>query len=86
MSESVELFLIDAIMPLIKAMVDFPQDVAIRCSKTPSETYLLEIDSSANDRGKLIGRSGRNALALRHLITAIAAKTRVKVIVDIIDA
>ncbi|MFH0887144.1 MAG: KH domain-containing protein [bacterium] len=67
---------------LVKALVDDPNGVKI--SETEGETVtILEIRVSPDDVGKVIGREGRIANALRTVVKAAGAKHKKKVSVEI---
>jgi len=74
--------LADALEHLVKGIVDHPDDVRVETSTSPrGET--LELRVNPDDLGRVIGRSGRTAKALRTLVTALADGRRVRV--DIVD-
>ena len=67
-----------ALEHLVKGIVDHPDDVRIEV--TPSaRAEVLEIHVNPEDRGRVIGRGGRNAKALRTLVSALADGRRVRV-------
>ena len=68
---------------LVKALVDSPDDVQV--DEIPGEeatTY--EVRGAADDLGKVIGKQGRIANALRTIVKAIAMKDKRKVYVEIV--
>ncbi len=67
---------------VVKGIVDHPDDVVIRSSTSP-RGEVLEVRVHPDDRGRVIGRGGRTAKALRTLIAALADGTRVRV--DVAD-
>ena len=67
---------------VVKGLVDQPDDVSIRSSTSPRGD-VLEVHVNPDDRGRVIGRGGRTAKALRTLITALADGRRVRV--DVAD-
>jgi len=71
-----------ALEHLVKGIVDHPDDVRID-SSTSSRGDVLEVHVHADDRGRVIGRGGRTAKALRTLVAALAAGKRVRV--DVAD-
>lgn len=71
-----------ALEHLVKGIVDFPEDVRVS-SSTSSRGELLEVRVHPDDLGRVIGRSGRTAKALRQLVTALADGQRVRV--DVVD-
>jgi len=71
-----------ALEHIVKGIVDHPEDVRINASTTPRGD-LLEVRVHPDDRGRVIGRGGRTAKALRTLIAALADGRRVRV--DVAD-
>ncbi|HAQ60051.1 MAG TPA: RNA-binding protein [Microbacterium sp.] len=71
-----------ALEHLVKGIVDHPDDVRITSSTSP-RGEVLEVRVHPDDRGRVIGRGGRNAKALRTLISALAGTRRVRV--DVAD-
>ena len=67
---------------LVKGIVDHPDDVRVDASDGP-RGELLEVRVHPDDLGRVIGRSGRTAKALRTLVTALADGRRVRV--DVVD-
>jgi len=65
----------DALIALIaRALVDRPADVVVRTVEG-SHTMVLELRVAREDVGKVIGRQGRTAQAMRTLLGAAASKT-----------
>jgi predicted RNA-binding protein YlqC (UPF0109 family) len=71
-----------ALEHIVKGIVDHPDDVRITASESPRGD-LLEVHVHPEDRGRVIGRGGRTAKALRTLIAALADGRRVRV--DVAD-
>jgi predicted RNA-binding protein YlqC (UPF0109 family) len=71
-----------ALEHIVKGIVDHPDDVRITASESPRGD-LLEVHVHPDDRGRVIGRGGRTAKALRTLIAALADGRRVRV--DVAD-
>ncbi len=71
-----------ALEHIVKGIVDHPDDVVIRSSTSPRGD-VLEVRVHPDDRGRVIGRGGRTAKALRTLISALADGARVRV--DVAD-
>jgi predicted RNA-binding protein YlqC (UPF0109 family) len=74
--------LASALEHLVKGIVDNPDQVRVE-SSTSSRGELLEVRVHPDDLGRVIGRSGRTAKALRTLVTALADGQRVRV--DVVD-
>ncbi|MEK6557670.1 MAG: KH domain-containing protein [Candidatus Margulisiibacteriota bacterium] len=68
---------------LTKALVDNPEEVEIKETSSDS-TVVLEIKVGADDIGKVIGKEGRIANALRTVVKAAAAKQGKKIALEII--
>jgi len=71
-----------ALEHLVKGIVDHPDDVQV-VAKSSARGEVLEVRVHPEDLGRVIGRSGRTAKALRTLITALADGKRVRV--DVVD-
>ena len=71
-----------ALEHIVKGIVDHPDDVVIRSSTSPRGD-VLEVRVHPDDLGRVIGRSGRTASALRTVMTALAGGTQVRI--DIVD-
>jgi predicted RNA-binding protein YlqC (UPF0109 family) len=71
-----------ALEHLVKGIVDNPDDVAVVAKSSP-RGEVLEVRVNPEDLGRVIGRAGRTAKALRTLVTALADGRRVRV--DVID-
>lgn len=73
--------LAEALEHLVRGIVDRPEDVTV-ASRSLRRGDLLEVRVSPDDLGRVIGRSGRTARALRTVIGALADEP---VRVDVID-
>ena len=69
---------------LAKALVDHPEEVVVRETQKDNAT-VIELRVSASDMGKVIGKQGRIAKAIRSLVKAAASKDDRKVIVEIVQ-
>lgn len=67
-----------ALEHIVKGIVDHPDEVRIHESSS-SRGDVLEVSVHPDDRGRVIGRGGRTAKALRTLISALADGRRVRV-------
>ena len=72
-----------ALKHLVSGLVDHPESVTVVAKNTPRGD-LLEVSVHPDDLGRVIGKGGRTAKALRTLILAIADGKRVRV--DIVDS
>jgi predicted RNA-binding protein YlqC (UPF0109 family) len=71
-----------AVEHLVKGIVDHPDEVQVGASTSP-RGEVIEVRVHPDDLGRVIGRSGRTAKALRTLVTALADGRRVRV--DVVD-
>ena len=67
-----------------KALVDDPDSVVVT-EREERKTTVLEVRVADSDMGKVIGKQGRIAKAIRSVVKAAAAKEDREVIVDILD-
>jgi uncharacterized protein len=69
---------------VVRALVDKPDSVRVTESERRGMT-VLELTTAPNDMGKIIGRQGRTAQALRTLVAVTAEKHGKKAQLDIRD-
>lgn len=68
---------------IAKNLVDYPDQVIVK--ETEDETtIMIELSVASEDMGKVIGKQGRIAKAIRTVVKSAAVKTDKKVIVEII--
>lgn len=67
---------------IAKALVDNPEEVVVTETLKDDET-VIELKVAAADMGKVIGKQGRIAKAIRSVVKAAASKEDKKVIVEI---
>ena len=67
---------------IAKALVDHPEEVSVN-EKNEGRTIVLELHVAEGDMGKVIGKQGRIAKAIRSVVKASAEKKKKKVVVDI---
>ena len=70
---------------LARQLVDEPDKVAVEEFEEDDGTLVLELSVADDDYGKVIGRGGRTAQALRTLVKAAAVKDNRRVLVDIVE-
>ena len=68
---------------IAKALVDNPDEVIVT-EKTEGKNVIVELHVAASDMGKVIGRQGRIAKAIRSVVKAASSKDNKKVDVEII--
>jgi predicted RNA-binding protein YlqC (UPF0109 family) len=71
-----------ALEHLVKGIVDNPDEVQV-VSKNSPRGDVLEVRVHPDDLGRVIGRAGRTAKALRTLVSALADGRKVRV--DVVD-
>jgi len=74
--------LADALEHLVRGIVTNPDDVSV-ADKDVRRGRMLEVRVHPEDIGKVIGRSGRTATALRTVVSALAGREPIRV--DFID-
>jgi len=74
--------LADALEHLVRGIVAHPDDVTVR-DKELRRGRMLEVRVNPADIGKVIGRSGRTATALRTVISALSGREQVRI--DFVD-
>ena len=67
---------------IAKALVDNPDEVVVTETEKESGTF-NELKVAPSDMGKVIGKQGRIAKAIRSVVKAAASKEEKKVVVDI---
>jgi uncharacterized protein len=70
---------------LARALVDEPDKVEVEQFEDDDGTLVLELSVADDDYGKVIGRGGRTAQALRAIVKAAAVKDNRRVLVDIVE-
>lgn len=69
---------------IAKALVDNPDEVVVE-EKTEGKNVTVNLHVAATDMGKVIGKQGRIAKAIRTVVKAASSKSSKKVIVDILQ-
>lgn len=68
---------------IAKSLVDYPDEVVVT-EKETERSIVIELHVAASDMGKVIGKQGRIAKAIRSVVKAAASKSEKKVVVDIV--
>ena len=74
----------DLITEIVKALVDQPEEVSIT-EIGSSHTTVLEVRVAKTDIGKIIGKHGRTAQAIRTVLGAASGKARKRYIFEIVE-
>jgi predicted RNA-binding protein YlqC (UPF0109 family) len=69
---------------IIQALVDHPEQIVISEIEGRQVT-VLEVKAAKEDLGKIIGKQGRNAKAIRTILNAASAKVKKRTIMEIIE-
>ena len=69
---------------IAKALVEHPDEVVVT-EKTSGRSILIELQVAPSDMGKVIGKQGRIAKAIRSVVKAAASRDDKKVIIDILE-
>ncbi len=74
--------MVELVESIAKSLVDHPEEVSVTESEN-NQTIVLELRVAADDMGKVIGKQGRIAKAIRVVVKAAATRINKKVIVEI---
>ncbi|MBW1889118.1 MAG: KH domain-containing protein [Deltaproteobacteria bacterium] len=74
----------DLIYYIAKALVDNPDQVAVD-EVEGNQTSVLELKVAKEDLGKVIGKQGRTARAMRTILSAASAKIKKRTVLEIIE-
>ena len=74
----------ELITEIVQALVDQPEQVSIG-EIVGENTNVLELRVAKSDMGKVIGRQGRNAQAIRTILSAASGKIRKRYILEILE-
>ena len=76
--------MVELVEYLAKSLVDDPDQVKI-VEKTLDDTVILELTVAEGDMGKVIGKQGRIAKAIRTVVKAASARDEKPVFVEIVE-
>ena len=69
---------------IAKALVDNPDQVYVS-EVSGDQTSVLELKVAKEDLGKVIGKQGRSARAMRTVLSAATTKTKKRTVLEIIE-
>ena len=69
---------------IAKALVDYPEQVSVNVLEG-SQSIVLELSVAKVDLGKVIGKQGRTAQAIRIILGAASAKIRKRAMLEILE-
>lgn len=73
----------EVVETIAKALVDQPDQVTV--AEIDGEAIVVELRVAAQDLGKVIGKQGRTARAMRTLLRAIGMKSRKRLVLEILE-
>lgn len=74
----------DLVEVIAKSLVDYPDEVVVT-QKESEKAIVIELRVAQSDMGKVIGKQGRIAKAIRAVVKAASSKEEKKVIVEIMQ-
>ena len=74
----------ELIQHIAQSMVDNPAEVSVS-EIEGKQTTVLELKVAKTDLGKVIGKQGRNAQAIRTILGAVSAKIKKRVVLEIVE-
>ena len=69
---------------IAKSLVDHPDDVEVTETEVDGST-VMELKVAREDLGKVIGKQGRTVRSLRTVLAAAGAKSRKRVVLEIVE-
>jgi predicted RNA-binding protein YlqC (UPF0109 family) len=69
---------------IAKALVDYPEQVSVNVLEG-SQSSVLELSVAKVDLGKVIGKQGRTAKAIRIILGATSAKAKKRAMLEIVE-
>ncbi len=79
-----EVYMKDLIVYIAKSLVDNPDSVQVR-ELEGEQTSVLELKVAKEDIGKVIGKQGRTARAMRTILGAAATKAKKRTVLEILE-
>jgi hypothetical protein len=74
----------DLVLMMARALVDKPDEVEVK-EVEGDRTKVLELTVAKDDLGKIIGKQGKTARALRTILNATATKLKKRAVLEIIE-
>jgi len=74
----------DFLKQIVQALVDNPEEVSVS-EIVSTQTTVLELRVAKSDIGRIIGKQGRTANAIRHLLYAASGKAQRRYVLEIVD-
>lgn len=74
----------DLVAYIVRLLVDYPEQVEV--SKIEGEqTHVLELKVAKEDMGKVIGKQGRTARAIRTILNGASARLHKRTVLEILE-
>jgi uncharacterized protein len=70
---------------IVKHLIDNPESVNLQEAYLDKTTLELTLRVASEDVGKVIGKQGKTAIAMRTLLTAVASRAHKKAVLKIVD-
>lgn len=77
------LLLTEILSPVVCALVDHSE--LVNLSVSGKDTVMVSVFVTKSDRGQIIGRQGKTAESLRTIVNAVAAKYRMRALLEIVE-
>ena len=74
----------DLLMQIVKALVDSPEQVRVN-EIVSTQTVVLELRVAKSDMGKVIGKQGKTAHAIRTLLNAASGGSGKRYVLEIVE-
>ena len=74
----------DLLIQIVQALVDNPEEIQVN-EIEGTQTTILELRVAESDMGKVIGKHGRTANAIRTLLNAASGKARKRYMLEIVE-
>jgi predicted RNA-binding protein YlqC (UPF0109 family) len=69
---------------IVRSLVDQPDQVRV-VEVHGNQTLVLELTVAKEDLGKVIGKQGRTAMAMRTILSAVSSKMKQRAVLEIIE-
>jgi len=74
----------DLVEVIAKALAEYPDEIVVK-EISGQQISVIELRAAKGDLGKIIGKEGRNAHALRTIVNAAATKLRKRAVLEILE-
>ena len=74
----------ELVSQIAQSLVDRPQEVRVNAIQG-GQTIVLELRVAKDDIGKIIGKQGRTAQAIRTLLAAVSGKIKKRTVLEIVE-